>query len=138
MSFKSVLHILPDHTVTVKLSPLLHCTAVAVRSDQRGAPAETASGGTDRPVAHLPAQTRRAGAAPRIYTLSVTPEYPSKTAGAGPVPSTRSCLPPCDQSLKNHNTSPSVNANCSVRVHSRLQLLQQQLQQRFHGERGRR
>lgn len=86
---------LPGHKATATLSPLVRYIAAAVRSDPLEEPAETGARGTDRPVVRLRTRTRTAGAAPRSYTLSVTPERPIKKAAGGPGPSTWSSPPPC-------------------------------------------
>lgn len=89
------LYCLPGHTVTVILSPLVRCIAVAVGSDHLEELTETAAWGTVQPAVHLQTPPRTADAALRSYMLSVTPEHPSTKAAAGPGPSTRFFLPPC-------------------------------------------
>lgn len=76
--------------------PLTHCTAVAVRSDQQGAPTETKVQGTGLPPVLLQKPSRTAGEAWSSCRLSVTPEHPAEREDAGLGPSKHFSPPPCD------------------------------------------
>lgn len=101
--------VLPGHTVTVILFPLVPWTAAVVHSGQLEGPAETVAVGTARPVVRLQTQTQRAGATLRSYRLSVIPGYPSVTGDATSEPSKHSWPPRCkktpfmSQHIHQHN-----------------------------------